>query len=425
MKAYTFDKQPVIVAQLGARMHYAVPRILHEAGLLQHFFTDICATKGWPSLLRLVPKKARSTQLNRLLSRVPYGVPPSLITTFSTFGFEYARRLRNVKSHSDAVSVFLWADQEFCRLVNLSSWKNASAVYTFNNAGLEIMKQARQRGIATIMEQTIAPHELECQLLQQEQERNPGWQRPSAGNHIASYSERQQREWEVADLIICGSEFVKDGIKAVKGPSEKCVVVPYGVDFNGPANATLPTPSYSSRENHNNRPLRVLSVGSVGLRKGAPYVYEAAKALQGRAEFRWVGGVSLTSEAVQKMQKYVQLLGITPRSEMHRHYEWADVFLLPSICEGSATVTYEALTWGLPVICTPNTGSVVRPGIDGELIPIADSTAIIAQLSRFIENSDLIKQISTNARARSEVFTTAAYSRRLLNALASLFGESH
>ncbi|MEA2780603.1 MAG: hypothetical protein QOK29_2147, partial [Rhodospirillaceae bacterium] len=35
-----------VVAQLGARMHYAVPRILHAADQLDHFFTDISADKG-------------------------------------------------------------------------------------------------------------------------------------------------------------------------------------------------------------------------------------------------------------------------------------------------------------------------------------------------------------------------------------------
>jgi len=41
----------VLVAQLGARMHYAVPRILHEAGALDRFFTDICATGAWARTL--------------------------------------------------------------------------------------------------------------------------------------------------------------------------------------------------------------------------------------------------------------------------------------------------------------------------------------------------------------------------------------
>ena len=49
----------VMVAQLGARMHYAVPRILERVGLLERLYTDICAQKGWPRWLRMVPSALR------------------------------------------------------------------------------------------------------------------------------------------------------------------------------------------------------------------------------------------------------------------------------------------------------------------------------------------------------------------------------
>ena len=57
-------------------MHYAVPRILQESGQLERFYTDICATHGWPRLLNLIPSSARPAKVNRLLSRVPGGVHP-------------------------------------------------------------------------------------------------------------------------------------------------------------------------------------------------------------------------------------------------------------------------------------------------------------------------------------------------------------
>ncbi len=47
----------VVVSQLGARMDYAVPRILNAHGALEHFYTDICATKGWPRLVGQVPPR--------------------------------------------------------------------------------------------------------------------------------------------------------------------------------------------------------------------------------------------------------------------------------------------------------------------------------------------------------------------------------
>jgi Na+-driven multidrug efflux pump len=49
----------ICVAQLGARMHYAVPRILHERDMLERFFTDSTATAPWASVLRVMPERLR------------------------------------------------------------------------------------------------------------------------------------------------------------------------------------------------------------------------------------------------------------------------------------------------------------------------------------------------------------------------------
>src|SRR6202030_2558360 len=104
--------------------------------------------------------------------------------------------------------------------------------------------------------------------------------------------------------------------------------------------------------------------------------------LRGRAEFRLVGLSHVSTTALAELRSVVQLVGAVPRSEILAHYAWADVFLLPSICEGSATATYEALAAGLPVVCTPNTGSVVRHGREGFVVPVRDVEALVAALEQ-------------------------------------------
>ena len=422
-----------IIAQLGARMHYAVPRILHAEGLLEHFFTDICANKGWPRMLHFIPPKLRPVTIDRLLSRVPENIPTNRVTAFTDLGFEYSRQLREVRSSRDATAVFLWGDREFCRRVNASSWGQAGGVFTFNNAGLEIMELARTRRLITAMEQTIAPCKVEQCLLDEQQALNPGWQEPYVNDLLAQYSERQQAEWEMADIIVCGSEFVREGIQACHGPVEKCAVVPYGVDLpifekddgNEDRSRKLQrrtpfagsNPSYLGGGQKRCRRLRVLTVGSVGLRKGAPTVYEAAKILRDRAQFRWVGGIELLPMTAERMRAHVELTGSVPHSEIHTHFAWADVFLLPSVCEGSATATYEALAWGLPVICTPNTGSVVRDGMEGFIVPVNDAHAIQERLAVLLTNRDKIEAMSISAKRRAREFTVTAYGQRLRKAL--------
>ena len=98
------------------------------------------------------------------------------------------------------------------------------------------------------------------------------------------------------------------------------------------------------------------------------------------------------------------------------------MFFLPSLCEGSATVCYEALAAGLPVITTPNAGAVIRHGIEGYIVPIRDVNATVECLERLALNPDLLAVMSEAAVARAAEFTIACYGRRLLQELSRCSG---
>ena len=102
---------------------------------------------------------------------------------------------------------------------------------------------------------------------------------------------------------------------------------------------------------------------------------------------------------------------------MLAHFQWADVFLLPSLCEGSATVAYEALACGLPVIATPNTGTVVRDGVEGFIVPARDVDGIVQCLEKLVNDRNLLREMSRNARRRSTEFNFSVYRKNLLAAL--------
>jgi glycosyltransferase involved in cell wall biosynthesis len=403
------DTPTFAVAQLGARMHYAVPRILHRHGYLGRLYTDLPAPARFARALGRLSAAPGSAALRRIAARVPPDLPPDLITAFPGFGFAYAARLRFAGSPAARTAAYLWAGRELCRRVLLSGLGDADTVYTYNTAGLELMQFARRAGLRCIMEQTIAPASVERRLLDREHDRFSRWEaRAESGPEFAEYERRERAEWDLADVILCGSDFVREGILAAGGPFDRCLVVPYGVDANR-----------SARPRAGRRPLRVLTVGTVSLRKGAPYVLETARILSGSALFRMVGPLGISVEAQQQLARHVELVGPVPRSEIARHYLWADVFLLPSICEGSATVCYEAMAAGLPVIATPNAGTVVRDGIDGFLVPPADAPAIAERLTRFLCDASLLRAASSQALERAAEFDISGYGARLLAALAA------
>lgn len=399
----------VVVAQLGARMHYAVPRLLADSGQLHRLYTDTVGSSRWLQMLSSLPTALQPGALRRLLGRIPGGIPPERITAFSLFGLQYFQRRKAARNPAERAAAHVWGGKTFCRLIIEHGLGDADTVFTYNCAGLELLEHARRRGLRTIVEQTICPRIMEVELLREEADAFPAWAETAATMADAQgFIDREFGEWRVADLILCGSDFVRDGIAKCGGPVERSWVVPYGIDV---AKFSMPP-----RRSHDG-PLRVLTVGSVGLRKGSPYVLAAARRMRGRAQFRMVGNARLPEPVRRELADAVELLGVVPRTEILQHFAWADVFLLPSICEGSATAVYEAMAAGLPVVCTPNTGSVVRHGLDGYIVPIRDIDAVVAALEHLADDPELRATLAANARRRSAAFDLAGYRDRLLERL--------
>lgn len=401
-----------VVCVIGARLDYAIPRILQDRGWLHRYYTDLHANHWVLAWLRTLPVGLFPVPLRRFLTRQIPGVPPNKIKALTRFGVEYkCRSWLSGKHPAQAYATHLWAGRAFCRSVLRAGMDGATDVYAMSSAALEVLVEARRRGIRTVLEQPSAPCAVEIAIMAKEHEQWPAWEeRKELTDVFERYSRREQEEWQHADIILCPSQFVADGIQLVGGPVERCRIVPYGVD--------LPNRRAKCEMRKTGSPLRVLSVGAVRLQKGVQYALEAAMKTGARCEFRWVGPVMVKPIAEKLLRSRLQLTGAVPRFEVEKHYDWADVFLLPSLSEGSATVVYEALARGIPVICTPNTGSVVRDGIEGCLVPIRNSSAIAECLERLAADPDFRARLAANAYARAKEYSLASYGKRLLAALA-------
>jgi glycosyltransferase involved in cell wall biosynthesis len=403
----------VIVAQLGARRHYAIPRILHDDGRLHRFVTDLSSAQGWPaSIGRRLPSWFGGRSLQRFLGRSAAGVPPELIRSFPTFGLMRALRARFDKTPTAIRARHLRDNQAFARRVAAAGFAGADAVYGFNGACLEYLQAARDGGLATILEQTSSPVEFEERMLAGERDRFQGWEAAGVPESVwRPMAERERAEWALADLVLAGSNHVREAMGQF-GFVGRCCVVPYGID---PA----AYPHRLRRAPH--RPLRVLFVGNVRLLKGVGHLMEAARAIgPDRARFRAVGSINLTPLGRAALAEHVELLGPVPRSQVRSQYEWADLMVFPTLSEGSANVCYESLASGLPVLTTSNAGSVVRDGLDGMLMPAQDHAAIVAALNHVIDEPSLLEHWSAGAIQRAAEFTWPAYARRLLAAIDTL-----
>jgi glycosyltransferase involved in cell wall biosynthesis len=397
----------ILVAQLGARRHYVVPRALHSLGMLEGLTTDLCADlPPWPWIRAIWPIQLRPRSLRRLLARRVPDLPPRMIRDLPTFAFSPASRRRRKERGTD-----YWARRNaaFGRAASSAGFGAAEAVYAFNAAAVEVFEAARERGARTILDQTAAPWRWNKRILTEEIRRWPGWEIAPAEIDVSdALSEREEREWRLADRIICGSDFAARAVDECGGPANRCVVVPY------PSQTPWTPPETPARTGVGK--LRILFVGSLQLRKGVQYLAEAKRLLRGQAvEIRLVGPSLLSDRAMAVLNEDLEVLGPAPRDEVRRHYGWADALVLPTLSEGSANVCHEALAAGLPVITTPNAGSTIRDGVDGLIVPIREASAIADAIRRLTDRETLLR-LSANARAASSR-SFGQYARELGNAI--------
>jgi glycosyltransferase involved in cell wall biosynthesis len=400
----------VHVAILGARGHYAVPKLLQQSGMLGRFFTDVYAgTRPWlVNVIRAVPSRLRPNSAQRFLGRFDRGLPRSRVVSFEGMGAWYIWRRTRARDTVSLDRVFARAATSFNARIVRRGLGGAEVVYGCNGASVELFEQARDQGLRCMLEQTMVPLAVANRLLGEEAERWPGWEPGLQIDDEGPLADRERREWQLADRVIAGSQFVLGALHQCGVSEAKCRVVAYGV----------PLDRFAAALRGGSTGLRVLFVGEVGLRKGMPYLLEALRRLNSeRIEVRAAGREVLSASAIRPYRRFIKFLGPVPRVEMPALFRWADVLVLPSICEGSAFAAYEALVAGIPVVATPNSGAPVRDGIDGLLVPIRDPEALAGAIARFSEDREFLESCSHAARTNRYHLSLEAYRERLVAAL--------
>ena len=104
---------------------------------------------------------------------------------------------------------------------------------------------------------------------------------------------------------------------------------------------------------------------------------------------------------------------------MTKEFLSADVFVLPTLAEGSAGVIYEALAAGVPIVTTRSAGSVITNGVEGLIVPERDPLALAEAIQSVIENRNLREAMALASKKTSARYTEAAWSGRLCEVLQS------
>ena len=156
------------------------------------------------------------------------------------------------------------------------------------------------------------------------------------------------------------------------------------------------------------KPLRVLFVGSMGQRKGLGDLFEAVNQLKDiPVELVVLGSLLAPMQFYNSQLAHFTYEPGRSHEEVLKLMRTCDVFCLPSIVEGRALVMQEAMSQGLPIIITPNTGGedLVIEGETGFLVPIRSPNAIAEKIKWFVENRDQITVMGEKSVKHAQNYT--------------------
>jgi glycosyltransferase involved in cell wall biosynthesis len=391
----TAGQDGVLVSQPVHQHAYETAVAAQEAGSLRWFVTGIYDTgRGLaaPWLRAWLPSGPRGRVEGELRRRRHPELDPARVLTIPSSHL-LATGCRRAFARLPClrrVDLEPWAHRRFDRELSrqLARLPGVRVVHAFEGTALATFQAARQAGMRTVLDVASA-HERYMAV------------------EGRSLQPRIAQERLLADILLAPSDYVVSCLTEAGVDASRIVKVPYGVD-----QATFRRDAGARADGV----YRVVFVGRIGRRKGVQHLLEAWRRLAlPDAELLLVGEAD--EQGRRLLDRYAGLyrhLGARPRHEVHRFLRESDVFVLPSLAEGSALVTYEAMASELPIITTPNSGSVARNGVDGFLVPAGDVDAIGERLALLHAQPALRRTMGARGRQLIEqAYTWRHYRARI------------
>ncbi len=397
----------------------AVLNAFEKNGILGKFFTTINYQPSFIS--NIIPEKFESQ-----LGRRSFSISPKLVSTdpfpeyfrlfFNNLSQKYHFKI--LKEIADVQFICQRIDKRLSLKIH-SATNDIKAVYSYEDCALQSFEAAKMKGLTTIYDLPIAYWEYAYELYIEESIRLPDWAPTLGGGILDSFEklERKKQELLLADIIIVPSNFVLNSLP--KWAENKDIVF---APFGGPVSIPLITPNFQSSNKIKGHKLRVLFVGSLSQRKGLYDLMTAVKMVDAKSiELILLGSLQAPFEFYKN--QFSDFIYNTPRpnKEVLELMRSCDVFCLPSIVEGRALVVHEAMSQGLPIIVTPNTGceDLVIEGETGFLVPIKSPDAIAEKLNWFLENRLLIPEMRLKAQEHASTYSWDAYGQRIVDAISN------
>jgi glycosyltransferase involved in cell wall biosynthesis len=397
-----------VCAFRGRRDNYQVPLALHEVGKLEAFITDAYTSDWIDRFSKFLPQ---SPVVEKLRFRRDGRLPDERIhSLWATTAREHLRHLFG-SFGSENYAIF---DCEYSRAAARLARNARANLFLYSPYAWEAFSERYSYNLKKILFQ-FHPHvSEETRILKEDAAAFSNvilLNQTQFGSIHASESEARARSddsWKLADHIVCASTFAYSTLISVGADPVKVSVIPYGID--------RPAEGYRRKRDDG---FHVVFVGSGIQRKGLHHLLLAWQRARLPAESKLTLVCRVLDPAFAPMiaaTRRVKSMKRIDRAQLENLLGSATLFVMPSLMEGFGQVYLEALSFGLPVLGTRNTGISdlgteadgvyqVEPGNIDELTSTLERLSkILPGVSEMAERARLCASRFTWERFRSKIY---------------------
>lgn len=276
----------------------------------------------------------------------------------------------------------------------------------------ESLRAARRRGMNTVLDVVNTHVDDFAEHVARESRKFglPSFIHPQMRSRI-------HREYQTADVIRVMSERAKRTFLARGFPEAKLVTATPPMDI-----ASSPIARFEGDR------FRLSFVGLLDPWKGFHYLLEAFDRLKlpGAELVLWGGPGSRAASRLiatyQARNPGILVRPISVQGNFAEVYGSTSVLVHPSLADGFSYAVVEAMSCGVPVIVTDNTGSadLVVEGMNGYVVPVADVDALAERIAYLYRNRHLLPQLGARAREAASRLTPHAFRAPLLSRIGAL-----
>lgn len=371
----------VIISCSGKFHAFALAEQMQRHGMLEKLFTSYSSIKN-PFASYLVSRKDKENiKKNKIKTLLP--------VAFGLKIFNNSFFWNNIFDW--------WVAQK------LKSY-NADVFIGWSGMSLRSLRVAKKKGMLVILERGSSHISFQRKILAQEYAK---FGVPFKWNPLVE--KKELIEYEECDYISIPSSFVSNTFKDFGINRQKLLQNPYG------------TSSHFKRlkKNKTDNKFRILYLGSLMIRKGLPYLFEALENLsidKDKYEVLFVGRImeDMKKLVVKHKQSNWYFLGHRNHYELSEIISSCDVAVHPSLEEGLSMVIPQIMACGVPVISTTNTGGmdIIIDEKTGYIVPIRDSNAIKVCLDKIITDTSILKDFKQQLTSQKFSFTWDDYGDR-------------